>query len=702
MWTKDNGSGYNRWRSWCVPLVPLMIIASTTILNKHGISTTCDAAAAFSPSSHNPRHLRHRDNRHGASCVKKSTNSHPFYHPPHRTFIHPLNDHHEHDHIGTTLRAKDEGQELYDDNHMNELPYELFTPIHPSIYSDKSGAQLPTTIAYPHRYQPHPIAIHAADRTRDELLLDPPIADWDPHDPEGPIGKMIGVLVVRKQDGTVGYYKGYSGTLRGETSNVGNGFVPLVYDRMDPVHGFWKEGEEELEGINRRVDVLLDDPKREECRIQLEAVEERCRRRTDGEKVKQKLRKGERDRRRAEPYDNDGERETLLAQLVQESNADQRSRRDLKLQSRQEIAEAQQSLQKFDDAIQHLKTLRRQKSSALQNRLFSSYRFLNVLNNTSSLLPLFTNTTLGRPPSGAGDCALIKLLQHAFLTDCRPIAAAEFWWGRTPPLELRRHGSYYPACRGKCEPILLHMLQGLPVDPEPIGGEGEGSDRGRLDLVYEDDWIVVVDKPSGTLSVPGKSVGHSVYGEMKARYPNATGPLLVHRLDMSTSGILLVAKDKDTHKELSRQFAERTVKKRYTAVLEGGLGSSLPNKGRIDLPLSPDYVNRPMQRVDFQSGKNATTHYEVVAVDDDGEAEGGRRQVRTRVKFYPVTGRTHQLRVHAAHPDGLDLPIVGDDIYGSRVGEDGARGRMCLHAGWIEITHPSTGARMAFTVKDPI
>jgi len=206
--------------------------------------------------------------------------------------------------------------------------------------------------------------------------------------------------------------------------------------------------------------------------------------------------------------------------------------------------------------------------------------------------------------------------------------------------------------------------------------------------------MVVVNKPHGMLSVPGRNIEHSIYTEMKQRYVNSTGPLLVHRLDMSTSGILLVAKDKDTHKKLSAQFIDRSVKKRYTALLEGELCSSISHKGRIDLPLASDYINRPMQKVDFNDGKPAVTFYEVVK--DDRKTPDGSNKRRTRVRFYPVTGRTHQLRVHAAHARGLNTPIVGDDIYGQR--DD----RLCLHAGWIEITHPITLSRMSFTADDPI
>jgi tRNA pseudouridine32 synthase/23S rRNA pseudouridine746 synthase len=229
----------------------------------------------------------------------------------------------------------------------------------------------------------------------------------------------------------------------------------------------------------------------------------------------------------------------------------------------------------------------------------------------------------------------------------------------------------------------------MNVQENPL--ETVGMDKGgaSMEILYEDPYMVVVNKPIEMLSVPGRLQEHSVYSVMKERYPNATGPLLVHRLDMSTSGILIVAKDKDSHKALQSQFVDRSVKKRYTALLEGNLSSNLAKKGKIELPLGTDYLNRPMQKVDWKEGKPAVTHYEVV------ESKGEVVSSRTRVHFYPVTGRTHQLRVHAAHPKGLDIPIVGDDIYGQR------DRRLCLHAGYIELEHPISRKKLKFMSEAP-
>ena len=361
------------------------------------------------------------------------------------------------------------------------------------------------------------------------------------------------------------------------------------------------------------------------------------------------------------------------------------------------------------------------------------------------------DTPLKVPPSGTGDCAAIKLFQHAFSKGYSPIALAEFWWGPSPESSgssdndnddtatatadtvARMHGNYYPCCRGKCEPILTrHMLVGTNVHDNPLleqganakGNVGESSsqlssgssesNREELSIVYEDDWLVVVNKPHNVLSVPGKMVQDSIKTSLQQCYPEATGPILVHRLDYSTSGLLLATKDSNTHQLLQAQFINRTVKKRYIALLEGDVllrsnGSNSKNKGTIDLPLAGDYLHRPMQKVERgPKGKHAVTHYEVIGTTTDGAAalvqnaptttgtntNPTRKQeqqiTRTRIYFYPQTGRTHQLRVHASHPEGLGMAIVGDDIYGKR------DKRLCLHADLLEITHPYTNKKIVF------
>ena len=316
----------------------------------------------------------------------------------------------------------------------------------------------------------------------------------------------------------------------------------------------------------------------------------------------------------------------------------------------------------------------KQMSQELQTWLFHQYQLLNARGEVKDLVDIwqqyYSRPKLRQkyplPPGGTGDCCAPKLLQYAYQHALRPICMAEFWWGKTTKEELRQHLNYYPACRGKCKPILTWMLQGLDVDPNP---ETLGFEHMEIPTIYENDDIVVVNKPSGILSVPGRVEDYSVETVMHQRYP---GSIVVHRLDMGTSGLLLVAKHPDAYHPLQQQFIRHEIKKKYIALLEhAGQGT-----GIISLPLRPDPMNRPRQVVDMEHGKRAVTRYEFI--DDH------------LVALWPETGRTHQLRIHCAHPDGLNNPIVGDELYGSK-GE-----RLCLHAAEIWFRHPISGEEMHF------
>ena len=333
------------------------------------------------------------------------------------------------------------------------------------------------------------------------------------------------------------------------------------------------------------------------------------------------------------------------------------------------------------EIIEALKEERKQRSIALQQWIFEQFRLRNARGEEQDIYSIFTQTAHRNPPAGTGECAAPKLLQYAYLNNLQPLVMAEFWWGDSPKGEIRRHGHYYPACRHKCEPILNFMLQGLQVEPNPL--LTSNTDATQLETVYEDDYLLVVNKPAGMLSVPGKTGQASVLTLLQERYPDATGPILVHRLDMATSGLLLAAKDKDTHALLQKQFEGRTVKKRYIALLEG-IPQAEP-KGFIRLPLRPDFHNRPLQMVCYEYGKPAVTRYEIMDTEND----------RTRMAFYPETGRTHQLRVHAAHPEGLNCPIVGDPLYGQPAD------RLYLHAERLEFRHPVTGQRLQIQKEAP-
>ena len=333
------------------------------------------------------------------------------------------------------------------------------------------------------------------------------------------------------------------------------------------------------------------------------------------------------------------------------------------------------------EIIEALKEERKQRSIALQQWIFEQFRLRNARGEEQDIYSIFTQTAHRNPPAGTGECAAPKLLQYAYLNNLQPLAMAEFWWGNSPKGEIRRHGHYYPACRHKCEPILSFMLQGLEVEPNPL--LTSNTDATQLETVYEDDFLLVVNKPAGMLSVPGKTGQASVLTLLQERYPDATGPILVHRLDMATSGLLLAAKDKDTHALLQKQFEGRTVKKRYIALLEG-IPQAEP-KGFIRLPLRPDFDNRPLQMVCYEYGKPAVTRYEIMDTENN----------YTRMAFYPETGRTHQLRVHAAHPEGLNCPIVGDPLYGQPAE------RLYLHAERLEFRHPVTGQRLQIQKEAP-
>ena len=325
---------------------------------------------------------------------------------------------------------------------------------------------------------------------------------------------------------------------------------------------------------------------------------------------------------------------------------------------------------------------RRQRSQQLQLWLFDQYRFLNARGERRRLVDVWQDYHCSErirrkyplPPGGTGDCCAPKLLQYAYQEGLKPLCMAEFWWGPSPKTEVRQHGQFYPACRGKCKPVLTWMLQGLDVDPNPE----EIASTPQLDItvVYEDDTLIVISKPSGLLSVPGRIGSYSVATILSQRYP---GTLLAHRLDMGTSGLMVAAKTRDAYRQLQQQFSDHTIRKTYVAQLDTSYSSPLtprPTKGTISLPLLCDPINRPRQVVDYERGKTAVTDYEFIG--------------NGRVRLYPHTGRTHQLRMHCAHPDGLGCPIRGDELYGRPAD------RLYLHAERLELTHPATGERLTF------
>lgn len=331
-----------------------------------------------------------------------------------------------------------------------------------------------------------------------------------------------------------------------------------------------------------------------------------------------------------------------------------------------------------------------ERSRHLQQWLFSQFNFLNAQGETRSLLDIFDHETCRIPPSGAGECCAPKLLQYAYSHGLHPLCMAEFWLGESPKGEIRREGEYYPACQAKCKPILRHMLQGLDVEENPLLPMMREMAE-RMKIIYDDPWIVAVDKPAGMLSVRGNVDVPSVESKIQETYPEISGPLIVHRLDMDTSGVMIIAKNKDIHKALQTQFFKHEIRKKYVALLETDDIDRLKSiHSPISLPLCPSHTDRPRQIVSHEHGKEAITEFEIADIINCGD---GRNEVR--VHFYPHTGRTHQLRVHSAHRDGLSSPIKGDRLYGNEAD------RMYLHAESIDFTHPMTGERIHLEVPTP-
>lgn len=525
---------------------------------------------------------------------------------------------------------------------------------------------LPEKFTYPFHYTPHPLCVVAAEGVQRYLSAND---EWQE---ELRKGKMFGVLVVRTSQGEIGYLAAFSGILAGKSQHPY--FVPPVYDVQEP-DGFFRIEEEQISEINRQVRELREDPQYQDCKRRLTDETMLASQTLDQMRAQMKAAKEERERlRSSRPPGMDPE------MLIRESQFQKAELKRQKDYWKTHLASLQAEIEVFETAIERLQAERKTRSAALQQRLFKQFRMLNARGEERDLCDLFTDTAQKTPPAGAGECAAPRLLQYAYRNGWQPLAMAEFWWGDSPKSEIRRHGYYYPACKGKCEPILKHMLQGLQVDENPLQ-----ADRQRdavLEVVYEDEWLLVVDKPAGLLSVPGKSAVDSVYQRVKRMYPEATGPMIVHRLDMSTSGLLLIAKTKDAHQHLQAQFKNRTVVKRYVALLDGGVEEA---EGIIDLPLRPDPEDRPRQVADAMYGKPAVTRYKILSPASRP----------SRVLFFPLTGRTHQLRVHAAHPEGLNAPIVGDELYGKR------SDRLYLHAEYLAFHHPVSGQRIEVEKKAP-
>lgn len=543
------------------------------------------------------------------------------------------------------------------------------------------GIELPEAFTFPFYYQPHPLSLIAANELQDYLenQFDANHNFGLNEEQEGlVIGKMFGVLVVKNAANELGYLAAFSGKLANE--NHHDLFVEPVFDILE-ADGFYKREEEVVNEVNAAIEVLENNTEFIALQAQMEALKAEELAVISGQKARMKEAKQIRDEHRKEYayFLNETTKQTLLDQLNSESVQEKFLLKDMVKHFHYRTTELQEQLNRFESEIEQLKEKRKNLSNQLQQQIFENYFFLNAQGEQKSLGAIFENTADMKPIAGSGECAAPKLLQHAYNNNLTPICLAEFWWGQAPKSEIRLHKQFYPACKSKCEPILGHMLVGLQVDPNPmLDNPAEGK---SLSIVYDDESIVVINKPAEFLSVPGKNIYDSVYARVQELYPTATGPLIVHRLDMSTSGLLIVAKNKEAHQQVQRQFIKRNVKKRYVALLDGVIQE---DEGVIDLPLRVDLDDRPRQLVCYEHGKSAVTHWKVIKRSD----------TQTLIHFYPITGRTHQLRVHAAHDLGLQAPIVGDDLYGTKAN------RLHLHAEWIQINHPITHKKIQFQV-DP-
>lgn len=527
---------------------------------------------------------------------------------------------------------------------------------------------LPERFTFPFYYDVHPLAKHAVALLQQRLSTEEFGHDFGLGRKErmGAIGKMFGVLVVHNSNRELGYLAAFSGKLG--NSNDHRGFVPPVFDILE-AQGFFRREEAEIHELTIQLEQLEGSKELDNLKAAYQEFQEQWANQLEEERLKNKESKSARDIKRSSVLVQDAQNIAVLeSQLREESMNESRRLKALKKQAQKELFARSELLRLFKEEIEQLKVKRAAHSADLQQRIFERYTFLNALGQTQNVLNLFAES----PPAGAGECAAPKLLQYAYLHQLQPICMAEFWWGMSPDSEVRIHGHFYPSCKSKCEPILGHMLQGLDVDPNPIIAIHPPK---ALDIIYEDDHIVAINKAPEYLSVPGKNPQPNSLEDLKKYFPEADGPLLVHRLDMSTSGIMLAAKTKLMHQRLQRQFVLRKVQKQYIAVLSG-----VPTqmRGEIKLPLRVDLDDRPRQLVCEEHGSYAHTTYEVL------ETVNG----ETRIKLFPKTGRTHQLRVHAAHHLGLNCPIKGDDLYGQKAD------RLHLHAANLGFYHPYTNEWM--------
>jgi tRNA pseudouridine32 synthase / 23S rRNA pseudouridine746 synthase len=543
-----------------------------------------------------------------------------------------------------------------------------FTPFAAAMLEN---IDLPEYFTFPFYYQAHPLCLLAAEQVQAHLVAQ---QDWYHNfglgtDPHNVIGKMFGVLLVQSKQGEIGYLAAFSGKLA-EQNNL-PGFVPPVFDLL-AADSFFFSAQQAINALTQEIEIRQKDP------ILIDLEQQLTQAKSHWQSVIAKHREAMIHNRQARKQQRTTAHPATLWRLNQESINDKLHLKALTQQQTEQVEHLNHQRLQRQQLIDTLRDQRQSQSAALQQKIFQHYRFLNQAGEQRDLLSIFSDTAFATPPAGAGECAAPKLLNYTFAHDLRPLAMAEFWWGASPKSAVRKHRQFYPACLGKCQPILAHMLKGMCVDPNPL--LINQARHKNLEIVFQDEHMVIVNKPAELLSVPGKDLTDSVYNRIKQQFPLASGPLIVHRLDMSTSGLMVIALNATAHKNLQRQFIQRRVQKTYIALLDGLLAQE---QGEITLPLRGDLFDRPRQLVCKIQGKPAHTTWQVIERDTSVG--------QTRVRLSPHTGRTHQLRVHCAHVEGLDMPIVGDDLYGT-VGT-----RLHLHAFRLVLLHPDTQQKLEFT-----
>ena len=524
---------------------------------------------------------------------------------------------------------------------------------HPLDYT----SELPQRFTYPFCYKPHAVCVAAAEQLKRHISGDAELRNVAEQ------GKMFGVLVVRDEEERLGFLAAYSGTTCYDFDNTY--FVPPVFDYLQE-DGFFKTGERQISEINREIEQL--ESGEELATLLKTSADVRLRAEAEIECFRKKMEEARllRNRRRGEGCTAEEEE-----RMKDESRFMKAELKRLKARKEIEISEKTQACNEYKNKINELRRLRKQKSDALQDELFRHFEMLDKDGNKKDVCEIFKENGAGIPPAGTGECCAPKMIQYAFTKGFRLVSMAEFWYGKSPVGEIRHHLNYYPSCMGKCKPLLTYMLRGIDMDENPM----EHAVDDRLEILYEDDYLCIINKPSGMPTVEGRI--HTRSAEEILREMRTDCDIkAVHRLDMDTSGLVVFAKNEKTYVSMQKLFAGRQVRKRYTAVLDREIEQE---NGRIALPLSPDYLNRPMQMVDYENGKPAVTSYRVISRGDG----------HTRISLTPVTGRTHQLRVHCAHREGLDAPITGDNLYGT------PSERLMLHASYIEFTHPDTNKKIS-------